>query len=292
MLAAAETVDTAAAVSSFAPVTAAVFWYTGSTGSPLFTPGAAAAAHDFSTGGYVMWAGATGSGLTAKICMDVGPLGLGALAAHGHADALALTMHINGEPLFIDCGTYAYHGEPLWRAYFKGTRAHNTLRINHQDQARMSGPFLWRQPYRVFVHHAVASEDQFDVVAEHDGYLNDGDVMHRRHVAWHPLHRRWVIEDVFMGPHACAVELLLHVHPDRRVVVDGTTARVYGTGYCLHIQFPAELTLRSACGELDPPLGWYSPRLGVKMPCTTLCASGRVEPHTNMTTWLSIEPAV
>ncbi len=291
VLAAAATAGTLDEVNRFAPVTAAVFWYTGSNGPPALAPDAAAAAHDFSSGGYVLWHGAAGSTVRAKICMDVGPLGLGTLAAHGHADALALTMHVNGEPLLIDCGTYAYHGEPAWRAYFKGTRAHNTLRIDNQEQARMCGPFLWRQPYRVFVHHAVASEDQFDVEAEHDGYLNSCDIMHRRHVAWHPLHRRWAIEDVFMGPVACAIELLLHVHPDRRVVVDGTIARVYGTGYCLCIQFPATLALRSACGEEDPPLGWYSPRLGVKMPCTTLCASGRSAPHTTMTTWLALEPA-
>jgi hypothetical protein len=284
---AAEAVREPGAVGSFAPAASDVFWYVGDA-----TPaGAAHATDNFQRGGYVLWRGAVDTGITAKLLVDVGPLGLGTLAAHGHADALAFALHINGEPVFVDCGTYAYHGEPAWRAYFRSTRAHNTLRLNDRDQARMCGPFLWRQHYRVRLHHAVASADQFDLAAEHDGYLASCGVIHRRHIAWHPLQRCWAIEDVLLGGKAVDVEWLLHVHPEREVQCDGASVTIRGTGYCVQVQCPAGLTVRVARGEVAPPLGWYSPRFGVKEPCATICASGRVEPATPMTTLLTITPA-
>ena len=61
-----------------------------------------------------------------------GPLGFTSIAAHGHADALAMVLSIGGDELFIDPGTYAYHTEQKWRDYFKGTSAHNTVRIDGQ----------------------------------------------------------------------------------------------------------------------------------------------------------------
>ncbi|MFN3690734.1 MAG: heparinase II/III family protein, partial [Fimbriimonadales bacterium] len=50
-----------------------------------------------------------------QVLFDAGPLGLGSLAAHGHADALSLCASLDGKPLLIDTGTYAYHEDPEWR---------------------------------------------------------------------------------------------------------------------------------------------------------------------------------
>ena len=38
--------------------------------------------------------------------MDHGPLGYLSIAAHGHADALSLWLHIDGRPVLVDAGTY------------------------------------------------------------------------------------------------------------------------------------------------------------------------------------------
>ena len=54
---------------------------------------------------------------------------------HGHADALSVTLSLGETPFLIDPGTYRYNGVPDWRRYFKGTRAHNTICIDEQDQA-------------------------------------------------------------------------------------------------------------------------------------------------------------
>ncbi|HEX4192875.1 MAG TPA: alginate lyase family protein, partial [Stellaceae bacterium] len=76
--------------------------------------------------------------------VDHGPHGYLSIAAHGHADALSIELRVAGIELFVDPGTFCYHGEGRWRRYFRGTLAHNTLCIDGEDQARQAGPFLWR----------------------------------------------------------------------------------------------------------------------------------------------------
>ena len=52
---------------------------------------------------------------------DVGPHGFLSIAAHAHADALSVELRVDGVDVLADPGTYCYHGEPSWRAYFRGT---------------------------------------------------------------------------------------------------------------------------------------------------------------------------
>ena len=65
------------------------------------------------------------------------------IAAHGHADALAVEVRLDGVDVLADPGTYCYHGEPRWRSYFRSTLAHNTIEVGGQDQSTSGGPFLW-----------------------------------------------------------------------------------------------------------------------------------------------------
>ncbi|MST34736.1 hypothetical protein GHK86_18660, partial [Acidimicrobiaceae bacterium USS-CC1] len=62
------------------------------------------------------------------------------IAAHAHADALAVEVRHGGVDVLADPGTYCYHGEPAWRAYFRSTLAHNTLELGGTDQATSGGP--------------------------------------------------------------------------------------------------------------------------------------------------------
>ena len=47
-----------------------------------------------------------------RITMDVGPLGYPSIAAHGHADALAVTVSDGGRDLIGDPGTGSYYSHP------------------------------------------------------------------------------------------------------------------------------------------------------------------------------------
>ena len=64
-------------------------------------------------------------------------------AGHSHAHALHFTLRHAGEEVLIDPGTYTYVSDPVWRDRFRGTAAHNTVRIDLRDQADPAGPFRW-----------------------------------------------------------------------------------------------------------------------------------------------------
>ena len=77
------------------------------------------------------------------IGIDHADLGYGSIAAHGHADALSFQLLIDGQPVFVDSGTFNYHVTPEGRNFFRSTAAHNTVMIDGQEQSEMLGPFIW-----------------------------------------------------------------------------------------------------------------------------------------------------
>jgi hypothetical protein len=74
--------------------------------------------------------------------VDAGPFGA-MHSGHSHSDTLSLVVRSGDEEILIDPGTYTYTGEPEWRDWFRGSSAHNTIRIDRRDQAVMAGPFKW-----------------------------------------------------------------------------------------------------------------------------------------------------
>lgn len=73
---------------------------------------------------------------------DAGPFGAGR-AGHSHSDTLSFVLRRGEEDLLIDAGTYTYVASAQWRNWFRGSAAHNTLRIDGLDQATAEGPFRW-----------------------------------------------------------------------------------------------------------------------------------------------------
>ena len=116
---------------------------------------------------------------------DAGPHGFLSIAAHGHADALAVEVRHDGTDVLADPGTYCYHGEPGWRSYFRSTLAHNTVEVAGQDQSTSGGPFLWTRHARSTL-IGLETDADGEVTAwsaEHDGYLGlTPPLRHRRSV--------------------------------------------------------------------------------------------------------------
>jgi hypothetical protein len=52
---------------------------------------------------------------------------------------------------------------------------------------------------------------------------------------------------------------------------------------------PEELSWRCVRGESDPPLGWYSPAFGARIPTVTLLGSGGVGGDVVLTTVLQLD---
>jgi hypothetical protein len=74
---------------------------------------------------------------------DLSALGYLATAAHGHLDALHLSIWRQGEAVVIDPGTGAYHFDPKLRKRLTSWSAHNGPHIAGYDFPKRVGPFLW-----------------------------------------------------------------------------------------------------------------------------------------------------
>ncbi len=75
--------------------------------------------------------------------VDAGPQGVGR-SGHGHADALSLRLTMDGQRWLVDSGSGVYISkDPADRNTFRGTGAHNTLRVDGVDQAVADEPFSW-----------------------------------------------------------------------------------------------------------------------------------------------------
>jgi hypothetical protein len=131
----------------------------------------------FPVGGLTVWRRSRPEG-DLLLAFDHGPLGHLSIAAHGHADALAVWLHWGEEAVLIDPGTHLYHAPAVLRDALRGTLAHNTLAIGGEDQSSIIGPFAWSGHARAKL--VCATEDA--VEAEHDGYRRRYGLIHRRRV--------------------------------------------------------------------------------------------------------------
>lgn len=156
----------------------------------------------------------------------------GALTAgHGHADALSVTLLANGHALLIDPGACEYVGGQ--RNLFRGTAAHNTLRVDEEDQAEPWGPFAWGHMPRVRTERRISGKT-FDLIAgSHDGYSRLRSPV---------LHQRWIfsahtgfylVRDLVLGIGDHHLELFWHLGGGLSPQPDGTFAGNDGPGLCL-----------------------------------------------------------
>ncbi|MBV8031884.1 MAG: alginate lyase family protein, partial [Betaproteobacteria bacterium] len=146
-----------------------------------------------------------------RVVADAGPLGYRSIAAHGHADALSFTLSVAGREFLVDPGTYAYHTQARWRSYFRGTGAHNTVRIDGVDQSEPGGAFMWLRKARAGCSLWLSSAQKDSFEGWHDGYMRLPDpVKHRRLIELDKRERRIVVEDTLEMAEEHEVELLFH----------------------------------------------------------------------------------
>ena len=269
-------------------------WLLGDAASREFdalTPATTAPARlAFPEGGYYVLGKDLGTHREVKTLVDAGPLGYLSIAAHGHADALALTLSIGGHEILVDPGTYAYHSNKRWRDYFRGTSAHNTLRVDGEDQSVPGGDFLWRS-------HARARCERFEAGGErdvfeglHDGYLRlDDSVLHRRRIEFDKAGMRLTVSDVLECAGEHFVEIHWHLSEGCAAQTSGRAVEVSRANVRARIECPLELEPPEiVTGRDDPPLGWISRRYDEKTPSPTIVCRGRIKGRTSLRTEIAI----
>jgi hypothetical protein len=193
---------------------------------------------------------------------DAAPLGFLSIAAHGHADALSFILHVDGQPVFIDSGTYTYHTEPEWRSYFIGTLAHNTIRINQKDQSVSVGPTLWVKHYKTSIIELELSDRIDRIKATHNGY-NKEDTQHIREIVFDKPKNEFQIEDTIAirKNRKILVEIPFHIHPEAVITQVSPNSYLVSKNLVRKIEFYVDEKLDPVVikGQMKPQiLGWYS----------------------------------
>jgi hypothetical protein len=240
----------------------------------------------FAQGGYYVLATDRGGDDEMMVVFDTGPLGLGPLYAHGHADALSFWLSYGGHEFLIDPGTFCYHAKAQWRAYFRGTAAHNTVCVDGEDQSVAGGPFLWRHVAHSRVEHFEDDEAFVAVEGVHDGYRRLADpVVHRRGMRLHKRSRTLVISDRLECHGRHDVEVLFHFSEKSHVRSTGPNSFQISNGIKrLNLRLDSRLRSTLYRGSENPPYGWVSRTFDVKEPTFTLVARAHVTGSTQFLT--------
>jgi Heparinase II/III-like protein/Heparinase II/III N-terminus len=203
----------------------------------------------------------------AVMVVDAGEVGMNGIGGHGHNDMLSFDLWAGGGPLLADSGTYTYSADARARQLFRATAAHNTVRVDETEIARLGqGAWLWRIEDDAHpLVHTWRSDAEHDLLdAEHDGYARLG-VRHRRRVLFDKRRRTWRIQDLVVGTGEHLVESFLHPAVPIEEV-DGLRVRLraaHGDWWIEQAEPPTGLRL-----ERRP--GWLSRAYGHRAPATVL----------------------
>lgn len=226
----------------------------------------------FVQGGYYILGSDFESDAEIRMLADAGPLGYLSIAAHGHADALAVTLWVGGKEFLIDPGTYAYHTQKQWRDYFRGTSAHNTVRIDGLDQSVPGGNFMW-------IRHAQAecvdwrnNAEEAVFYGRHDGYQRLADpVAHSRKIRLDKRQQSFLIVDTLACKQTHAAERFWHFSEQCAVSVDDDGTIIgENSGRQIRIRPMQPVATAVFRGNQLVPSGWVSRRYDVKEPTTTV----------------------
>jgi len=141
-----------------------------------------------------------------QVIVDAGPFGPWS-GGHSHADTLSIVVRSGAGEILIDPGTFTYVGEQKWRDWFRGTEAHNTVRIDRRDQAVAAGPFRWNEHPQVSIlsWKTNATRDLLEAECRYRGFT------HRRSVEFQKPDVILIVDEIDGPPGEHEIEQLWHL---------------------------------------------------------------------------------
>ena len=206
-----------------------------------------------------------------QLVIDAGPLQPGR-QGHRHADALNVHLTIDGHPMLIDPGTFAYVGQDDERDRFRGTASHNTVHVDGLSQGEPVGPFEWRGLHSAAVARWVVGQTFDFFEASHDGYRRLPDpVEHRRFIFYLKPHL-WLVRDVLTGADVHQIGVHWHFSEGSLTAVPCGAAFLSDYQTALGLLFASDRSWSHDMGS-----HCYSPQYGRKqsaplLRCTTKAA--------------------
>jgi uncharacterized heparinase superfamily protein len=184
---------------------------------------------------------------------------------------LSYELSLAGQRVVVDSGVSTYEPGPE-RYHERSTSAHNTLRIDDEEQAEIWASFRVGRRPRVGQIRG-GSKGAFPFVSgEHDAYRRLG-VVHARQILLCPLDT-WIVVDLLRGKGYHRVESFLHFHPSVHIeaqvgVMDASagpplrrwTAKFADQTYWLATYGDGQFGLVES---------WYAEQFGNRRPSTAL----------------------
>jgi hypothetical protein len=244
-------------------------WWLGPRPAPAVAPAVSVRSCRFQASGMVVM-----TSQDVQVTVDAGPFGW-AGAGHSHSDTLSLTLSAGEEEILIDAGTYTYVGDPEWRNWFRGSAAHNTIRIGRRDQAHPSGPFRWLDKPSVEIEEWQSTDERDDLTA----ICRYRDNVHRRRVVFRKRDLLlFIYDDVEAGEQ---IEQFWHF--GARVVQ--STASSWRIGERGHLLVSGSAAPKLMIGEEH---GWRSRVLGRKETGPVLCLTSLEAAPTRFATVIDV----
>ena len=212
-----------------------------------------------------------------RLLFRIGPApGKPLMGGHMHADLLTLCVSVSGTPMLVDPGTYTYRQQRRrgarpkvpWREYLAGPRAHSGLAIGQRDPlGKLHGDFRDRDvPLRV----AAVGRAEPGLLSWVDGGITEGGKYagYRRGVV-HVAGEYWLVYDILpsgRGRRGGSYGFQFSRHATLCSRRPGFF-QVEANGQYLALAASQELSgPEVACGQMEPPAGWVSPRDGELFP--------------------------
>lgn len=200
------------------------------------------------------------------ILIDAGPFGPWG-SGHSHSDTLSIVARSGDHEILIDPGTYTYVADPGARNWFRGSAAHNTIRVDGLDQAKPVNPFRWSEQPGVSIRIWKSTEKEDFLEAE---CVSRG-VTHRRRVRFLKPDLLLIADEVFGPPGEHLIEQFWHLASARQrdqvvletepTTIDSWQSGVFGAkrpSFCLCVRkktsFPALVGAAIYLGDSRRPV--------------------------------------
>jgi hypothetical protein len=195
--------------------------------------------------------------------IDAGPQGVGR-CGHGHADALSLRLTMHGARWLVDSGSSVYiPSDPADRNAFRGTSAHNTMRVDGVDQAVPDEPFSWTDIPTTRAESWVTGKTFTYFAGSHNGYLRLADPVTHRRCVLRVNGDLWLVRDVALGTAEHDLELRWHFASDlslreageRELVASRPDAKAEQSTLCMIVPEQTAWKMEITRSPLSPAYG-------------------------------------
>jgi uncharacterized heparinase superfamily protein len=212
---------------------------------------------------------------------DCGRIAPDDLPAHGHGDVLSFEWSVEGHRIIVDQGVYEYFTGPR-RRQSQTAMSHNTLCLEHADQAEFYGSFRCARRPNVYVRSYHADACRFVLEGSHDGFT---------HLAGRPTHVRQFdvseqmvrIADRLEGRASRTARIGFLLHPEVTIVGSGSEVGLARGDARVVVRSSDPLTIEDAVWWPDMGHELRTHRLVITMPpgANSVVSEWCIEPPTS-----------